>query len=197
MCQLQLDGLARSILQRRLKALYSHLGSGVRARANGALALLAAVVGRSRALCAEVLAAFDFGLDSLPKLAAGPKGSQVWPANAESPLRSLALSHLPSNCALVAKNLSLCRTRAQRLQPPYSRRHGVVLGGCHVSTNPSPFSKRCPLHTVSTQPSPAAASPTEGAVATAHARRRTPAARTRSPRTFCGSPRGSFTSSSR
>jgi hypothetical protein len=78
MCQLQLDGLARSILQRRLKALYSHLSSGVRARANGALALLAAVVGRSRALCAEVLAAFDFSLASLPKLAAGPKGSQVW-----------------------------------------------------------------------------------------------------------------------
>ena len=47
----------------------------MRARANGALALLAAVVGRNRPLCAEVLAAFDFTLASLPKLAAGPKGS--------------------------------------------------------------------------------------------------------------------------
>jgi hypothetical protein len=53
--QIQLDGLAKSILYRRLKNLYSHLSSGVRARANGALALLAAIATRNRLLCADTL----------------------------------------------------------------------------------------------------------------------------------------------
>lgn len=65
------------ILQKRLKNVYSHLSSGVRARVNAALALLAAVAARSRASCAETLNTLDFTLAALPKIASSPKHAQV------------------------------------------------------------------------------------------------------------------------
>ena len=50
---LQLDGLARSIMQRRMRAVYTHLTSGIRTRHNCALALMAAIAARSRQLAWE------------------------------------------------------------------------------------------------------------------------------------------------
>ena len=80
---LQLDGLARTVLQRRMRAVYSHLTSGIRVRHNCALALLSSVAARSRPLAWEVFRNFDFTLATLPKLANPPRqGSNHARANA-------------------------------------------------------------------------------------------------------------------
>ena len=70
---LQLDGLARAILSRRMRAVYSHLTSGVRVRRNCALALLGAVAARSRTLAWETLRAVDFSLPAFATLATPPR----------------------------------------------------------------------------------------------------------------------------
>jgi nucleolar pre-ribosomal-associated protein 1 len=70
---LQLDGLARAILSRRMRAVYSHLTSGVRVRRNCALALLGAVAARSRTLAWETLRAVDFSLPAFATLANPPR----------------------------------------------------------------------------------------------------------------------------
>jgi len=72
---LQLDGVARALCQRRMRAVYSHLTSGVRTRHNAGLTLLAAVAGRNAALAWEVFRAFDFSLKELPALAS-PRGAK-------------------------------------------------------------------------------------------------------------------------
>ena len=78
---LQLDGLARAILSRRMRAVYSHLTSGVRVRHNCALALLGAVAARSRTLAWETLRAVDFSLPAFATLANPPRKAKA-PSNA-------------------------------------------------------------------------------------------------------------------
>ena len=51
---LQLDGLARNILQRRMRSVYSHLTSGIRVRQNCALSLCASIATRSKQLTWEL-----------------------------------------------------------------------------------------------------------------------------------------------
>ena len=70
---LQLDGLARSVMQRRMRAVYSHLTSGIRVRHNCAFQLCAAIAARNRQLAWEVFRNFDFTLAVLPKLANPPR----------------------------------------------------------------------------------------------------------------------------
>ena len=71
---LQLDGVARVLCQRRMRAVYSHLTSGVRTRHNAALSLLTSITKRNKQLAWEVFRSFDFSLKELPALAAPRKG---------------------------------------------------------------------------------------------------------------------------
>ena len=66
---LQLDGLARNIIQHRMRAIYTHLSSGIRVRQNCALALCTSIVARNRSLAFELYRNFDFSMPSLNKLA--------------------------------------------------------------------------------------------------------------------------------
>ena len=66
---LQLDGLARNIMQHRMRAVYNHLSSGVRVRQNCALALLTSIASRNRSLAFELYRNFDFSTPSLNRLA--------------------------------------------------------------------------------------------------------------------------------
>ena len=79
---LQLDGLARAILSRRMRAVYSHLTSGVRVRHNCALALLGAVAARSRTLAWETLRAVDFSLPAFATLANAEKSETTFERDA-------------------------------------------------------------------------------------------------------------------
>ena len=71
--RLALDSLARAIMTRRMRHVYSHLGSGIRARVNAALMVLAATARRGRKSAAELFRTFDFTLAALPKIAAPPR----------------------------------------------------------------------------------------------------------------------------
>jgi len=71
--RLALDSLARAIMTRRMRHVYSHLGSGIRARVNAALMVLAAIARRGRKSAAELFRTFDFTLAALPKIAAPPR----------------------------------------------------------------------------------------------------------------------------
>jgi hypothetical protein len=55
------------------QALYFYLGSGVRARANGALGLLRALAQHSVQSARELAQALDFSLSALPRLYAIPR----------------------------------------------------------------------------------------------------------------------------
>ena len=66
------DDLAYHILTARLKLLYSYLASE-KAKANAALHLLGAIVGRGARLTAELCKRFDFELPALYKLARAPR----------------------------------------------------------------------------------------------------------------------------
>ena len=66
---LQLDGLARNIMQHRMRAVFNHLSSGVRVRQNCALALLTSIASRNRSLAFELYRNFDFSTSSLNRLA--------------------------------------------------------------------------------------------------------------------------------
>ena len=70
---LQLDGLARNILQRRMRSVYSHLTSGIRVRHNCALSLCASIAARNKQLTWELYRNFDFTLSTLTKLAMPPR----------------------------------------------------------------------------------------------------------------------------
>ena len=70
---LQLDGLARNILQRRMRSIYSHLTSGIRVRQNCALSLCASIAARNKQLTWELYRNFDFTLPILTKLARPPR----------------------------------------------------------------------------------------------------------------------------
>ena len=70
---LQLDGLARNILQRRMRSVYSHITSGIRVRQNCALSLCASIATRSKQLTWELYRNFDFTLPILTKLARPPR----------------------------------------------------------------------------------------------------------------------------
>jgi hypothetical protein len=69
----QLDGLAHSIIQQRLRSIYSHLSSGVRVRQNCALALCTAIASRSHKLARELICDFNFNLSALANLAIPPR----------------------------------------------------------------------------------------------------------------------------
>lgn len=69
------DALARSLLQRRLKALYFNLSSDARARVNATLLLLAAAAARGGQVARELVAAFDWTLSALPRLARPPRAA--------------------------------------------------------------------------------------------------------------------------
>jgi len=71
--RLALDSLARAIVTKRMRQIYSHLGSGVRVRVNAGLMVLAAIAGRGKKSAAELFRAFDFSLASLPKIATPPR----------------------------------------------------------------------------------------------------------------------------
>ena len=64
-----------------MRAVYSHLTSGVRVRHNCALALLGAVAARSRTLAWETLRAVDFSLPAFATLANPPRKAKA-PSNA-------------------------------------------------------------------------------------------------------------------
>ena len=66
---LQLDGLARNIMQHRMRAVFNHLSSGVRVRQNCALALLTSIASRNHSLAFELYRNFDFSTSSLNRLA--------------------------------------------------------------------------------------------------------------------------------
>jgi len=70
---LQLDGAAKALVQRRMRAVYSHLTCSVRTRHNAALALLTAIARRHKQMAWEVFRGFDFSLKELPALAAPRK----------------------------------------------------------------------------------------------------------------------------
>jgi len=70
---LQLDGLARNILQRRMRSVYSHLTSGIRVRQNCALSLCASIAARNKQLTWELYRNFDFTLPILTKLSRPPR----------------------------------------------------------------------------------------------------------------------------
>ena len=53
--RLALDSLARAIMTRRMRHIYSHLGSGIRVRVNAAFVVLAAIAGRGEAVCGGVI----------------------------------------------------------------------------------------------------------------------------------------------
>ena len=63
---LQLDGAAKALVQRRMRAVYSHLTCSVRTRHNAALALLTAIARRHKQMAWEVFRGFDFSLKELP-----------------------------------------------------------------------------------------------------------------------------------
>ena len=71
--RLALDSLARAIVTKRMRQIYSHLGSGVRVRVNAGLMVLAAIAGRGKKSAAELFRTFDFSLASLPKIATPPR----------------------------------------------------------------------------------------------------------------------------
>ena len=71
--RLALDSLARAIMTRRMRHIYSHLGSGIRVRVNAALMVLAAIAGRGKRSAAELFRTFDFSLAALPKIASPPR----------------------------------------------------------------------------------------------------------------------------
>ncbi|CAL8471989.1 g11531 [Coccomyxa elongata] len=66
--QSSLSQLALNIIRRRLKALYFYLGSDVRAKANAALYLLAAIARHSTQAARDLAQAFDFTLSALTRL---------------------------------------------------------------------------------------------------------------------------------
>ncbi|KAK3274565.1 hypothetical protein CYMTET_17255, partial [Cymbomonas tetramitiformis] len=103
--KLQLDGLASSMITRRLNALYSHLSSGTRSRINAALALISASSSRSAKLAAEVFSNFDFTLSVLPKLATPPKATEG--EDARDVVDRTDLLQLPSRHLFVDLVLSL------------------------------------------------------------------------------------------
>ena len=71
--RLALDSLARAIMSRRMRQIYSHLASGVRVRVNAALMTLAGIAGRGKRCASELFRTFDFSLGALPKIAAPPR----------------------------------------------------------------------------------------------------------------------------
>ena len=70
---LQLDGLARSILQRRMRAVYSHLNSSIRIRQKCAMTLCISITARSRQLAWDVFRNLDFTLAAFAKLSKPPR----------------------------------------------------------------------------------------------------------------------------
>eukprot|EP00850_Spirogloea_muscicola_P020515 SM000218S06611 [mRNA] locus=s218:127502:138890:- [translate_table: standard] len=99
-----LDFLAGQILRKRMRAVYSHLSSGHKARANAALLLLAAVAARSRILARELVAVFDFTLAALPKLAAPTRVASTTAArpHAAAATPADALLRQPTRTSFVA-----------------------------------------------------------------------------------------------
>ncbi|BDA47572.1 probable nucleolar pre-ribosomal-associated protein 1 at C-terminar half [Coccomyxa sp. Obi] len=75
--QSSLSHLALNIIGRRLKTLYFYLGSDVRAKANAALYLLAAIARHSTQAARDLVQAFDFTLSALTRLCKLPR--QVFP----------------------------------------------------------------------------------------------------------------------
>lgn len=75
--RLALDSLARAIMTRRMRHIYSHLGSGIRVRVNAAFVVLAAIAGRGKRCAAELFRTFDFSLAALPKLASPPRDTRA------------------------------------------------------------------------------------------------------------------------
>jgi len=73
--RLALDALARAIMSRRMRQVYSHLASGVRVRVCAGLMVLAGIAGRGKRCAAELFRTFDFTLAVLPKLAMPPRDS--------------------------------------------------------------------------------------------------------------------------
>ena len=73
--RLALDSLARAIMSRRMRQIYSHLASGVRVRVNAGLMTLAGIAGRGKRCASELFRTFDFSLAVLPKIASPPRDS--------------------------------------------------------------------------------------------------------------------------
>jgi len=154
---LQLDGVARALCQRRMRAVYSHLTSGVRTRHNAGLTLLAAIAGRNAALAWEVFRAFDFSLKELPVLAtprgaAGDKNKKSKSSSSKRLLTSNATSNgtsnvddisLPSRHVFVAFALALLESGDKTLTRPVLAQKalfGNVLR--HVASDPPALAAR-------------------------------------------------------
>ena len=73
--RLAVDSLARAIMSRRMRQIYSHLASGVRVRVNAGLMTLAGIAGRGKRCASELFRTFDFSLAVLPKIASPPRDS--------------------------------------------------------------------------------------------------------------------------
>ena len=145
---LQLDGLARTVLQRRMRAVYSHLTSGIRVRHNCALALLSSVAARSRPLAWEVFRNFDFTLATLPKLANPPRqGSNHARANANgNPAAAWAEADalaLPTRHLFVRFALSFFEIGDPTLARP-ALAQKVLLGNVlrHIASDPPALASR-------------------------------------------------------
>ena len=67
-----LDSLARAIMTRRMRHVYSHLGSGFAARERGVDGFSGDGAARRKS-AAELFRTFDFTLAALPKIAAPPR----------------------------------------------------------------------------------------------------------------------------
>eukprot|EP00850_Spirogloea_muscicola_P013516 SM000092S24484 [mRNA] locus=s92:216805:228431:+ [translate_table: standard] len=108
-----LDFLAGQILRKRMRAVYSHLSSGHKARANAALLLLAAVAARSRLLARELVAVFDFTLAALLKLAAPTRVARTTAARPHAAAGSSAdaLLRQPTRASFVAFVLAVLGNR--------------------------------------------------------------------------------------
>jgi nucleolar pre-ribosomal-associated protein 1 len=146
---LQLDGLAHSVMQRRMRAVYSHLTSGIRVRHNCALALVASIASRSRQLAWEVFRNFDFTLAALPKLANPPRngagyqggaGARAGVASTWADADPLAL---PTRHVFVRFVLALLESGDQSLLRPVLAQK-VLLGNVlhFMAADPAPLASR-------------------------------------------------------
>ena len=117
---LQLDGLARNIMQHRMRAVYNHLSK--RVRQNCALALLTSIASRNRSLAFELYRNFDFSTPSLNRLAIPRSSDRSHSNTASNRLRKewtwMDPFSLPTRHMFVYFILAFLERRDKTLSPP-------------------------------------------------------------------------------
>ena len=125
--------LANAILSRRVKNLYSHLGSQQRSRASATLLMLSHLVSLGPAMGREFIRVFDFGIPALPQLArplrarkgettgeAAVRQQQAW--EFADPVRR------PTRAAFITLVLCLLRSADAQLLPEILRVRPLISG---------------------------------------------------------------------